>query len=68
MGLGPEVLVSVTDRLGHDRRYAIDPGRMERELGWRARYGWEAALDETVAWYRTYEAWWKPLKHTESPR
>jgi dTDP-glucose 4,6-dehydratase len=62
MGLGLEVLVSVTDRLGHDRRYAIDPGRIERELGWRARHGWEAALDETVAWYRTHKAWWKALK------
>jgi dTDP-glucose 4,6-dehydratase len=41
----------VSDRLGHDSRYAVDPGALERELGWRAQTSFEAALDATVDWY-----------------
>lgn len=41
----------VADRPGHDRRYAVDPGALERELGWRARTEFEAGLDATVDWY-----------------
>ncbi|MDB5706277.1 MAG: dTDP-glucose 4,6-dehydratase [Sphingomonas bacterium] len=41
----------VTDRAGHDRRYAIDPSRIERELGWRAEIGFVAGLAATVDWY-----------------
>jgi dTDP-glucose 4,6-dehydratase len=52
----------VQDRPGHDRRYAIDAGKIERELGWRPRYTFEQGLQETIDWYRTNEAWWRPLK------
>jgi dTDP-glucose 4,6-dehydratase len=52
----------VTDRLGHDRRYAIDGARAERELGYRAEYELDRGLDETVDWYLANEAWWKPLR------
>lgn len=55
------LLRHVTDRPGHDRRYAIDPSRIEREIGWRARRDLEAGLAETVAWYRDHEAWWRPM-------
>lgn len=46
----------VPDRRGHDRRYAIDPGKLERELGWRPRASFDAALSETVRWYLTHPA------------
>jgi dTDP-glucose 4,6-dehydratase len=47
----------VEDRPGHDRRYAIDPGKAERELGWRPRYSFDAGLRATVAWYLENGAW-----------
>lgn len=47
----------VTDRPGHDRRYAIDAGKIGRELGWRPRFQFEAALAETVAWYLAHRQW-----------
>jgi len=60
MGQGKDRIEHVTDRLGHDRRYAIDAGRINRELGWSPRDNdWPDALERTVAWYRDHEAWWK---------
>lgn len=47
----------VTDRPGHDRRYAIDPGRIERELGWRPRHDLPSGLARTVDWYLAHRAW-----------
>jgi dTDP-glucose 4,6-dehydratase len=60
---GPhERLISfVADRPGHDRRYAIDAGKLDRELAWRPRYDFEAGLKATVGWYVDNEAWWSPL-------
>jgi dTDP-glucose 4,6-dehydratase len=52
----------VTDRPGHDRRYAIDASRLESELGWRARETFETGLERTVRWYLDNEAWWAPLR------
>ncbi|MGD9914612.1 MAG: dTDP-glucose 4,6-dehydratase [Rhizobiaceae bacterium] len=52
----------VTDRPGHDRRYAIDPSRAETDLGWRARETFESGLAATVDWYLANEAWWRPLR------
>lgn len=52
----------VRDRPGHDRRYAIDPTRLETELGWRPRMTFETGLASTVAWYLANEAWWRPLR------
>ncbi len=54
----------VADRPGHDRRYAIDPSLIERELGWRPQRSIEEGLAETVAWYVANEAWWRPLRDT----
>jgi dTDP-glucose 4,6-dehydratase len=52
LGGGSRALISnVADRLGHDRRYAIDPGKIEGELGWKATSPFESALRETVRWY-----------------
>ncbi len=61
LGRGPEVVRPVPDRLGHDRRYALDPSRLREELGWRPRVGLDEALDRTVRWYRDNPRWWSPL-------
>jgi dTDP-glucose 4,6-dehydratase len=60
-GRGPENLEFVADRKGHDRRYALDPGRLKSQLGWSPQHGFEAALRNTVEWYRSHESWWSPL-------
>ncbi len=52
----------VTDRPGHDARYAIDPSRIREELGWRPSVTVEEGLERTVQWYLDNEAWWKPLQ------
>lgn len=52
----------VEDRPGHDRRYAIDPGKIERELGWRPRESFDSGLRKTVSWYLDNEWWWRPLR------
>jgi dTDP-glucose 4,6-dehydratase len=53
----------VTDRPGHDLRYAIDSAKLRTELGWQPRYGdFAAGLAATIAWYRDNEAWWAPQK------
>ena len=51
----------VPDRPGHDLRYSVDAAKV-RALGWAPATDLEAALDDTVAWYRANEAWWRPLK------
>ena len=58
----PESLIAyVTDRLGHDRRYAIDSSKMHQELGWKPRWQHQEGLAATIHWYLENEAWWKPL-------
>ncbi len=58
----PESLITpVADRPGHDRRYALDSGKVHA-LGWTPATSFDAALAATVEWYRTHEAWWKPIK------
>ena len=53
----------VTDRAGHDRRYAIDSGKLRRELGWEPVFGdFEAGLADTIAWYQDHQDWWRPAK------
>jgi dTDP-glucose 4,6-dehydratase len=52
----------VADRPGHDLRYAIDPSKTERELGWNASETLETGLEKTVAWYLDNEWWWRPLR------
>lgn len=55
------LITFVTDRPGHDLRYAIDPSRMRDELGWRPSVTLEEGLRRTVRWYLENEAWWRPL-------
>ena len=52
-----KLITYVTDRPGHDRRYAIDAGKIERELGWKPRETFETGLRKTVEWYLTNAAW-----------
>lgn len=58
-----EQIVFVSDRPGHDRRYAIDASKIERELGWRAQVGFEEGIARTVEWYLARPDWWEPLVH-----
>jgi dTDP-glucose 4,6-dehydratase len=57
-----ELIEFVADRPGHDRRYAIDPARIERELGWAAQESFETGLAKTIDWYLAREDWWRPLR------
>jgi dTDP-glucose 4,6-dehydratase len=52
----------VPDRPGHDRRYAIDPSKTERELGWRAAESFDSGIARTVGWYLDNAWWWRPLR------
>ncbi len=59
----------VTDRPGHDLRYAIDSSKLRTELGWAPQYSdFEAGLEATIAWYRDNEAWWAPQKDATEAR
>ncbi|MEP4037183.1 dTDP-glucose 4,6-dehydratase [Pseudophaeobacter sp.] len=55
----------VTDRPGHDARYAIDPSRIREELGWRPSVTVEEGLEKTVQWYLDNESWWRALQNRE---
>jgi len=57
-----DLITFVTDRPGHDLRYAIDPSRIGAELGWRPSVSVEEGLAKTVAWYLDNEAWWQALQ------
>ena len=52
----------VADRPGHDRRYLLDHGKIERELGWRPEIGWMPGIRATVEWYREHPEWWRPKR------
>ncbi|AGY81943.1 dTDP-glucose 4,6-dehydratase [Carnobacterium inhibens] len=62
LGLSRELVKYVDDRLGHDKRYAIDPTKIETELGWKPKYTFETGINETIEWYQNHEEWWRPLK------
>src|SRR6267142_446007 len=53
----------VTDRPGHDQRYAIDASKLETDLGWRAQETFETGIKKTVRWYLEHTDWWKPLRN-----
>lgn len=58
----PENLINyVKDRLGHDRRYAIDSSKMQNELGWSPKYTFEQGIKETIEWYCSNTAWWQNI-------
>ena len=63
MGEPEDAFEHVTDRAGHDRRYAIDGSRTREELGWKPRYtNFSEGLADTIAWYTEHREWWEPAK------
>ena len=62
LGISEDHIKYVKDRLGHDKRYAIDPTKIETELGWKPKYTFDTGIVKTIDWYKDNEAWWKPLK------
>lgn len=62
LGKDPQEWIEhVADRPNHDRRYLIEPAKLERELGWRPTVDFAAGLAETVDWYVANEAWWQDI-------
>jgi dTDP-glucose 4,6-dehydratase len=57
-----DLITFVTDRPGHDHRYAIDATKTENEIGWRAQESFDTGIAKTVRWYLDNEAWWRPLR------
>lgn len=58
----PESLIQfVTDRKGHDRRYAIDPTKIHHDLGWLPETKFADGIEKTIQWYVTHEDWWQPI-------
>ena len=58
----PESLIRfVKDRPGHDRRYAIDPTKLETELGWKPQYTFDTGIQQTIQWYLNHQEWWKNI-------
>lgn len=62
LGLSHDLIKYVDDRLGHDKRYAIDSIKLETELGWKPKYTFDTGIMETIKWYQENENWWRPLK------
>ncbi|GGN92924.1 dTDP-glucose 4,6-dehydratase [Saccharibacillus kuerlensis] len=62
----PESLITyVQDRLGHDRRYGIDPTKITNELGWKPKHNFETGIRETISWYLDNKEWWTRIQSGE---
>ena len=61
-GAHEDLIEFVTDRPGHDLRYAIDPTRIRDELGWEPRETFETGMDRTLAWFMDNEPWWRAIR------
>ncbi len=57
-----DLVTFVADRPGHDRRYAIDAGKIEHDLGWTRRETFRSGLERTVDWYLENAWWWRPIR------
>lgn len=55
----------IQDRLGHDRRYAIDASKIEKELDWSPKYNFDQGMKETIKWYQENQNWWEEIKSGE---
>ena len=60
-----ECVQYVKDRPGHDRRYAIDAGKIKRELGWEPTHKFDQAIKSTIQWYKDHQDWWRAIKSGE---
>jgi len=65
LGKSESFIKYVKDRPGHDRRYAIDSTKIQKELGWKPKYTFETGISETIKWYLENEEWWKRIKSGE---
>jgi dTDP-glucose 4,6-dehydratase len=65
LGKPRSLIKFVADRLGHDKRYAIDPTKIMSELGWKPQYTFDKGIDETIQWYLDNQDWWKRIKNGE---
>lgn len=61
LGKSEELITYVADRKGHDRRYAIDPAKIHRELGWLPETSFEKGIKKTINWYLANRTWWEPI-------
>ncbi|MFC1772728.1 dTDP-glucose 4,6-dehydratase [Pseudomonadota bacterium] len=57
-----DLITYIKDRLGHDRRYAIDAGKMKRQLDWEPLYTFEKGIEETISWYLDNQSWWERVR------
>ncbi|GAA0567121.1 dTDP-glucose 4,6-dehydratase [Caenispirillum bisanense] len=64
IGCRQDLITFVTDRPGHDMRYAIDAGKIGRDLGWNPRENFESGLRKTVQWYLDNRAWWQSVNQS----
>jgi len=62
LGKPEKYIQRVADRLGHDRRYAIDFSKIKKELGWKPQVSFSEGIELTIKWYKENEEWWKELK------
>jgi dTDP-glucose 4,6-dehydratase len=65
LGKSRDLIKHVSDRLGHDRRYAIDPTKIETQLGWKPQFNFDSGIKETIQWYLDHEDWWRKIKSGE---
>ena len=61
LGKSEDLITYVTDRKGHDLRYAIDPTKITNELGWSPETSFETGIEKTIKWYLENETWWKEI-------
>ena len=61
LGKGEELIRFVTDRAGHDRRYAIDPTKIKNELGWEPTTTFDEGIKKTIQWYLDNKSWWENI-------
>ena len=61
LGKGEELIHYVTDRPGHDQRYAIDPAKIEQELGWKPATKFDQGIKQTIQWYLEHREWWEHI-------
>ena len=62
LGVSGNLIKYIEDRLGHDRRYAIDPTKIMNELGWKPNYTFDTGIVETIEWFKENVNWWKNIK------
>ena len=68
MGRPESLIVHVSDRKGHDLRYAIDASKIRSELGWQPQTDFASGMAETIAWYQSHRTWWEEIVSGEYQR